>query len=204
MALTSKATEDVLSFVTAKIGLDNSSNLCSLLAVSKGMQAAVVSKGSNSNWTIVFCVEPGSGLARTARLAQWLQKYHMLVDSLNYTYDAEFETADDHAVTLSLGLRHPLRLTSISISGICPLKPLLQLDAQKLTCLRVDHPHASQGSVTALAAEIARMTNLQDLELHCVSGNETITWNLPSSLTGLTSLNLGGCRFRPRNLHHVS
>jgi len=206
MTPTSNETEDVLSFVTAMKGLDNSSNLCSLLTVSKGMQAAVVSKGSNSNWTLEFHVKPGSDLARTARLAEWLQKYHMLpVASLNFTYAAESETADDHAVILSLGLRHPLQLTSISISGVCPLKLLLQLDAQKLTCLRVNnYKSASQGFFTALAAEIGRMTNLQHLEMRCDrSGDATITWNFPSSLTGLTSLLLGG-RYQSSSLQHVS
>jgi hypothetical protein len=207
MAPTRNATEDVLSLVIAKIGPDTSKNLCNLLAVSKGMQAAVVREGSNSNWTLKFHVKRSSDLARTARLAQWLQKYHMLVYSLQYTYFAAepVETADDHAVVLSLGLRHPLQLNSIKISGVCPLKLLLQLDAQKLTCLRVNnYKSASQGFFTALAAEIGRMTNLQHLEMRCDrSGDATITWNFPSSLTGLTSLLLGG-RYQSSSLQHVS
>jgi hypothetical protein len=206
MAPTRNATEDVLSLVAAKIGLDNSSNLCSLLAVSKSMQAAVVSMGGNSNWTLEFHVKYGSGLARTARLAQWLQKYHMLVDSLKFTNDSESETADDHAVVLLLGLRHPLQLTRISISGVCPLKLLLPLDAQKLTCLRVNNCRsASQGFFAALTAEIGRMTNLQHLEMRChpIGNEETITWNFPSSLTGLTSLLWHGF-FQSSSLQHVS
>jgi hypothetical protein len=206
MARTGNATEDVLSLVAAKIGLNNSRNLCSLLAVSKRMQAAVVRMGGNSNWTLEFHVGRGSGLARTARLARWLQKYHMLVGSLKYTYYADSETADDHAVVLSLGLRHPLQLTSISISAACPLKLLLQLDAQKLTYLSVAHFRcASHGFFAALTAEIGRMTNLQHLEIICFPGKdeETITWNFPNSLTGLASLRLEGC-LQFSSLQHVS
>jgi hypothetical protein len=102
-------------------------------------------------------------------------------------------------------------MTSISISGVCPLKPLLQLDAQKLTCLRVENlDNASQGFFTALAAEIGRMTNLQHLEMHCdlsdveIIEDEIITWHFPSGLTGLTSLQLDGCGYPSSSLQDVS
>jgi hypothetical protein len=160
--------ELVLSIATST-AVKGTKDLCNLLAVSKGLQAAIRSRQGNSRWQLEFTCQIGN-LARTVSFVCWLQKYHMLVNVLLVDCDTEAsqqQAADAHALAMSLGLRPPLKLASLNITHPTPLKLLQQVDAQQLTSLKLSQMiSAPGGSPPALIAEIGRLCNLQELTFH--------------------------------------
>jgi hypothetical protein len=142
----------------------NAKQLCRLLAVSKGLQAALISQGGSSRgFVLSFDCRSGT-LARTCAFASWMQKYHMLVKQLDLSglYDA---VSDDHRAALVLGLRPPLQLASLTISSSYPLPYLQQVDAQQLIALKVDFTSSEldADSIQAVVTELGRFSKLQDL-----------------------------------------
>jgi hypothetical protein len=152
--------ELALSIASSTI-VNTDEDLCHLLAVSKGLRTAILSKGgslSRLNVPFVCC-----DLAHTQAFASWMQKYHMLVKRLDLFGDFEHPT-DDRITALMLGLRAPVQLESLDMSHAWPLKLLQQVDAQQLTTLRLSCNAGNLGtSVQTLATELGRFSKLQDL-----------------------------------------
>jgi hypothetical protein len=184
----------------------------SLLAVSKGLQAAIISRGVTSKWTLHYT--PGnSSLAHTCAFADWLQKYHMLVKRLHLNTPCSRlqQLSDDHAIALSMGLRFPLQLVSLIITEAVPLKLLQHVDAQQLTALRVLSLSHKEDAVASrdLATELGRFCQLQRLELRLPAASREGYGSSLAQLTALTQLTLdwpcspASCPYIPSQLQSL-
>jgi hypothetical protein len=179
--------ELALSIVSSTF-VRNSKDLCRLLAVSKGLQAAIISPGGSSREFLLRFHCHGN-LARACDFASWMQKYHMLVKQLILSGPYE-GISDDVRAALVLGLRPPLQLASLTISGFYPLPYLQQVDAQQLIDLSIDFDSSyPDGSVQPLVTELGRFSKLQDLHWEDLAVASTTREQLSfSSLAQLTAL----------------
>jgi len=103
----------VLSIVSSTT-VGDFKDLCNLLMVSKGLQAAIISKGGNSRCKLKFQTQ-GSNLARTGSFGYWVSKYHMLVKQLSFAAPNSNDQliVDAHATAISQSLHPPLQLWSL-------------------------------------------------------------------------------------------
>jgi len=180
-----------LALSLAITAVTNIRDLCNLLAVSKGLQAAIVS-GSGCRKPAILYYHNVHTLAKTVGFACWLQTYHALVSELKLRYDSSTTQGPDvnaHELeaAMCLGLRPPLKLRTLVLNHPRPLKLLRQVDPQQLEKLTLFGE-----SPEALAADFGRFRGLQSLSL-CLSHQRmtdggSVDVSSLSQLTALTHL----------------
>jgi hypothetical protein len=181
-------------------------DLCNLLAVSKGLQAAIVSGSGCRRPAILYdhCVHT---LAKTVGFACWLQTYHALVWELTLRYDSSTTegtgvNAHELEAAMCLGLRPPLKLRSLGLDHPRPLKLLRQVDPQQLEKLTL-----FGGFSEALAAEFGRFRGLQSLSLDLSLDTRaadcgSVDLSRLSQLTTLTDLEVT-CNLKLAGAQHI-
>jgi hypothetical protein len=194
-----------------------------MLAVSKGLQAAMVSQEGNRGWAVDFCCHQ-SRPARTVSFSYWLVKYRMLVKDLSCIYipspyptssGLQGEEEGAHTTALLLGLRPPLQLSNLSITHPKPLKLLQHVDPQQLTVLRLIGISRDPDPAAAVLAAQGRFSKLRELRLDSLlpvtlsswrsSSSSASGWSFDSSLAQLTALEclkISG-RYPPAGWQHI-